>query len=303
MIKSESLSRTFGDFVAVDNISLEIRKGEVFALLGPNGAGKSTTIRMLTGLIAPTSGSCSIEGIDVTQYPTRAHEMVGLLTEVPGLYETLSAKRNLEFYGKMFGVRETELSERIRKLLTEFELWDKRDKAVQTFSKGMKQKIAIIRSLIHDPQYLFLDEPMSGLDPVASRTLKDFILSLKRAGKTIILSTHDLDDADRLSDRVAVVRRNLIALDTPSNLRAKLFNRTIVFRLKTVDDSALDDVAKLPYVKSAKRVENKLVLELDDPEEDNSSVLDFLAGRGYKVQFIGEVRHTLEEAYLRLVAS
>jgi ABC-2 type transport system ATP-binding protein len=301
LIKAVSISRQFNGFIAVEDLNLEIKKGEVFALLGPNGAGKTTTIRILTGLIAPTKGTCTIEGVDVTQNPMLVHRNVGVQPEVPGLYETLSAYRNLEFYGKLFRVEKAELSLRIKDLMSSFDLWDRRDEAVQTFSKGMKQKLSIIRSLLHNPDYVFMDEPMSGLDPVASKTVKDFILNLKREGKTVVLSTHNLDDADRLGDRVAVIQRKLLALDTPNNLRKMLFKRTIVFHLKLADDRIVDELKLIPYVKSAERSENKIVLELEKPEDENPEILEILIRKGYKVQFVGEVRHSLEEVYLKLV--
>ncbi len=301
MIKVVSLSRRFGSTVAVNDLSFEIKKGEVFALLGPNGAGKTTTIRMLTGLIAPTNGTCTIEGVDVTRNPMQVHRNVGVQPEVPGHYETLTAQRNLEFYGKLFGVRQPELGERIRSLMQSFDLWDRKGDTVQTYSKGMKQKLAIIRALLHDPEYIFMDEPMSGLDPVASKTVKDFILGLKARGKTVVLSTHNLDDADRLSDRVAVIQGGLLALDTPDNLRANLFKRTIVFHLKAADDGVVAKLRVLPFVRSVDRSENKLILELDDPEEENPKIVELLVEAGYLIQFVGEVRHSLEEVYLKLV--
>jgi len=301
MIKAVSLSRSFGATAAVKDLSFEIKKGEVFALLGPNGAGKTTTIRMLTGLIAPTSGTCKIEGVDVTRNPMQVHRNVGVQPEVPGHYDTLTAQRNLEFYGKLFGVKQPQLGTRMHDLLQSFDLWERRGEAVQTYSKGMKQKLAIIRALLHDPEYIFMDEPMSGLDPVASKTVKDFILDLKAKGKTVVLSTHNLDDADRLSDRVAVIQGGLIALDTPDNLRANLFKRTIVFHLKAADDGVVAKLRALPFVRSAERSENKLVLEVEDPEEENPQIVDLLVKAGYRVQFVGEVRHSLEEVYLRLV--
>jgi ABC-2 type transport system ATP-binding protein len=301
MIKAISLSRRFGSTTAVNDLNFEIKKGEVFALLGPNGAGKTTTIRMLTGLIAPTNGTCTIEGVDVTRNPMQVHRNVGVQPEVPGHYETLTAQRNLEFYGKLFGVRQPELGERIRSLMQSFDLWDRRGDTVQTYSKGMKQKLAIIRALLHDPEYVFMDEPMSGLDPVASKTVKEFILGLKARGKTVVLSTHNLDDADRLSDRVAVIQGGLLALDTPDNLRANLFKRTIVFHLKAADDGVVEKIRVLPFVRSVDRSENKLILELDDPEEENPKIVELLVEAGYLVQFVGEVRHSLEEVYLKLI--
>jgi ABC-2 type transport system ATP-binding protein len=305
LIVASSLTRAFGNFVAVEDLSFSIQRGEIFGLLGPNGAGKTTTIRLLTGLISATSGNAMVDDLNASslQNIPRIHRQVGVLPEVPGLYENLTAYRNLEFYGKLFSLSDPGLSERIKELLQTLELWDRRDDLIATFSKGMKQKIAIIRCMLHDPEYLFLDEPVSGLDPEASRTVKDFILGLKKSGKTVILSTHNLDDADRLCDRVAVIKKNLLALDTPSALRSRMFKRTIVFHLKLADDAALQKVATLPFVESARRVDNKLILDLKDPEDNNPEVLSLLVSAGYKVQFVGEVRHSLEEIYLKLVAN
>lgn len=304
MIVATSLSRSFGNFVAVENLSLTIEPGEIFGFLGPNGAGKTTTIRMLTGLIAPTNGTAKVDELDVSnlQNIPRIHRNIGFLPEVPGLYENLSAFRNLDFYGRLYGLDNPALGERISTLMQSFDLWDRRKDLIQTFSKGMKQKIAIIRCMVHDPEYLFLDEPVSGLDPEASKTVRDFILQLKKNGKTVVLSTHNLDDADRLCDRVAVIRKNLLALDTPRNLRTRMFKRTIVFHLKEADDSILQKVKILPYVENAERSGNKLVLDVDNPEEENPEILELLVRGGYKVQFVGEVRHSLEEVYLRLVS-
>jgi len=305
MIVASALTRRFGNFTAVENLSLSIERGKIFGFLGPNGAGKTTTMRMLTGLISPTEGTATVDDLDVSSPRNipKIHRNVGVLPEVPGLYENLSAYRNLDFYGKLYGLKDPNLSERIETLLKTFELWDRRQDAVNTFSKGMKQKIAIIRCMLHNPEYLFLDEPVSGLDPEASKTVRDFILDLKKSGKTVILSTHNLDDADRLCDKVAVIRKNLLALDTPSNLRSKMFRRTVVFHLKEADDLIPEKLKPFSFVESVTRVENKLVMDVEDPEEDNPEIIDLLVRSGYKVQFVGEIRHSLEEIYLKLVGN
>jgi len=304
MIVASSLGRSFGSFVAVEDLSLSIERGEIFGFLGPNGAGKTTTIRMLTGLISPTNGTAKVDELDVSNLRNipKIHRNIGFLPEVPGLYENLSAYRNLDFYGHLYGLEDPALRERISSLMQSFGLWDRREDLIQGFSKGMKQKIAIIRCMLHDPEYLFLDEPVSGLDPEASKTVRDFILELKKNGKTVILSTHNLDDADRLCDRVAVISKRLLALDTPRNLRTRMFKRTIVFHLKEADDSILQKVKTLPFVESAERSGSKLVLDVDNPEDENPEILDLLVKSGYKVQFVGEVRHSLEEVYLKLVS-
>lgn len=305
MITATDLTRSFGSFTAVEDLSLTIDRGEIFGFLGPNGAGKTTTIRMLTGLISPSKGTAKVDDLDVTRLQNipQIHRNVGVLPEVPGLYENLSAYRNLDFYGRLYGLKDPKLNERIKSLMQAFELWERREDQVQTFSKGMKQKLAIIRCLLHDPEYLFLDEPVSGLDPEASKTVRDFILELKKNGKTVILSTHNLDDADRLCDRVAVIRKNLLALDTPLNLRTRMFKRTVVFHLKEVDDAAIQKVKTLPCVQSAERSENRLILDLDNPEDNNPEIIELLVKSGYKVQFVGEIRHSLEEVYLKLVSN
>ncbi len=305
MITATDLTRSFGSFTAVEDLSLTIDRGEIFGFLGPNGAGKTTTIRMLTGLIYPSKGTAKVDDLDVTRLQNipQIHRNVGVLPEVPGLYENLSAYRNLDFYGRLYGLKDPKLSERIMSLMQAFELWERREDQVQTFSKGMKQKLAIIRCLLHDPEYLFLDEPVSGLDPEASKTVRDFILELKKNGKTVILSTHNLDDADRLCDRVAVIRKNLLALDTPLNLRTRMFKKTVVFHLKEVDDTAVQKVKTLPCVQSAERSENRLILDLDNPEDNNPEIIELLVKSGYKVQFVGEIRHSLEEVYLKLVSN
>ncbi len=305
MITATDLTRSFGSFTAVEDLSLTIDRGEIFGFLGPNGAGKTTTIRMLTGLISPSKGTAKVDDLDVTRLQNipQIHRNVGVLPEVPGLYENLSAYRNLDFYGRLYGLKDPKLSERIMSLMQAFELWERREDQVQTFSKGMKQKLAIIRCLLHDPEYLFLDEPVSGLDPEASKTVRDFILELKKNGKTVILSTHNLDDADRLCDRVAVIRKNLLALDTPLNLRTRMFKKTVVFHLKEVDDTAVQKVKTLPCVQSAERSENRLILDLDNPEDNNPEIIELLVKSGYKVQFVGEIRHSLEEVYLKLVSN
>ena len=207
MIETRDLTRKFNGLTAVDNLNLKVRDGEVFGFIGPNGAGKTTTIRMICTLIAPTSGSVLVNGLDVND-PNDAikiRSMIGFLPEVPGLYETLSAHRNLDFYASLYGVPADKRERRIKELLELLGIWDRRDDTVGKFSKGMKQKIAIARALVHEPEFLFLDEPTSGLDPVASLTVRNFLLELKKEGRTIFINTHNLDDAERLCDTIGVM--------------------------------------------------------------------------------------------------
>lgn len=303
MIEINSLTRVYGKVVGIEDLSFNVNQGEIFALLGPNGSGKTTTLRLMEGLIGPTNGYVSIDGLrtDNQKELSSIHGKIGVLPENAGLYENLTAFRNLQFYGRMYGMDETSINTRVKDLLTEFGLWDDRERLVGTYSKGMKQKLAIVRSVIHDPEYLFLDEPLSGLDPEAARDVREFMLAMRKGGKTIILSTHDLQDADRLSDRVAVVKNRLLAIDNPSSLKKKAFNRSVVFHLSKTEGLNLEEIEKNQYVKTARIVKDSLVLEVESPEENNPELVRYLVNKGYDIQFIGEIRHSLEDVYLSIV--
>jgi len=302
MIVVEGLSKFFGQVQAVDKLSFSVQAGEIFGLLGPNGAGKTTTIRMLGALIGPSAGHAWVNGYQVGRQDQDIRRSVGILTEAPGLYDQLSAERNLEFYAQMYAVGNmdghTGPVERYLKMLG---LWERRHEAVGTFSKGMRQKLAIARALLHEPSVLFLDEPTSGLDPQAARMLRGFIADLKSDGRAIILCTHNLDEADRLCDRIAVIEGSLLALDTPTALRRKLFGRTVVFHLSEVDGRFTEVVKRFEFVQSADVVDNKLVVGLDEPEQHNPELVRALVEAGAEVQFVGELRRRLEDVYLQLV--
>ena len=208
MIILQDLTKAFSKVLAVDRLSLSIHHGEIFGLLGPNGAGKTTTIRMLSALISPTDGTAWVAGAQIGKQDQEIRRNVGILTESPGLYDQLSAERNLSFYATMYEVDDIE--GQIERYLTMLGLWERRHEPVGTFSKGMRQKLAIARALLHEPKVLFLDEPTSGLDPEAARLVREFIANLKEEGRTIVMCTHNLDEADRLCDRIAVFRSLLV---------------------------------------------------------------------------------------------
>ncbi len=300
MIVTSNLTKIFGkDITAVDRLSLSIPKGEVFGLLGPNGAGKTTTLRMLTSLISPTSGEATVAGfkVGVDDYDIRKN--VGILTESPGMYVRLSAERNLNFFASLYEVENPE--SQIKKYLQMLGLWQRRKDEVGTFSKGMKQKLAIARALLHEPRVLLLDEPTSGLDPEASKMVREFILELKEEGRTIMICTHNLNEADHLCDRVAVFKSQLLALDTPANLRRKLFGRAVVFHLAEAKSSYAESLQKMDFVQDCELSENQLVVTLPDPETSNPQIVKFLVEQGAEIQFIGEVRRSLEDVYLHLI--
>ncbi len=300
MIRIEGLSKRFGQTVAVEDLWLEVAPGELFGFLGPNGAGKTTTIRMLTGLISPSSGQAWVAGHQLGADDTELRRRVGILTEAPGLYDTLSAERNLAFFAELYGVIEIEAQvERYLRLLG---LWNRRSEPTATYSRGMRQKLAIARALLHEPQVLFLDEPTTGLDPEAARLVRDFIEGLKNEGRTIFICTHNLDEADRLCDRVGVFNTRLLALDSPGALRRQIFGRTVVFHLTELLPVYQETVAAFPFVKSVEAVDSKLVVRLSDPESENPALITALVAAGAQLQFVGELRRSLEDVYLRLLS-
>jgi len=303
MIDTNNLTRTFGNLTAVDNVTLHVEKGEVFGFLGPNGAGKTTTIRMLCCLIGKTSGEATVGGYSIADADDclKIRKMVGILPENVGLYESLSAYRNLDFYGQLYEVPEAARRENIERLLKALGIWERRDDAVGTFSKGTKQKIAIARALIHDPQVLFLDEPTANLDPEASKTVRDFVVDLKKEKRTIFLNTHNLNEAERLCDRIAILKGKLIAVDSPRNLEHSLYNRKTIIHLDSISDSVLATVKKLNFVKAVRPADNKLILDMDNPEQDNPEVVRSIVMAGGNIQYVTELRSTLEDVYLKLI--
>lgn len=299
MIKTEGLTKKFGDLVAVDRLTVEIAPGEVFGFLGPNGAGKTTTVRMLTTLIGPTSGDAWVLGYDVREQEQDIRRHVGILTETPGLYERLSAWRNLVIYAELYEVEEVE--RQVEKYLRLLGLWERRLEPAGSFSKGMRQKLAIARTLLHEPRVLFFDEPTAGLDPEAARLVRDAIAELKGEGRTIFICTHNLDEADRLCDRVAVFKSSLRVLDAPAALRQGLYGRQVVFHLDGDAAPFVGMVRDGTAVHEVEALDNKLLVRLEDPEHQNPDLIRALVGAGANLRFVGEVRHSLEDVYLRLI--
>ncbi|MFH1445869.1 MAG: ABC transporter ATP-binding protein [Chloroflexota bacterium] len=303
MIVTEDLAKVFKigkkgkeEIVAVESLNLSVKEGEVFGFLGPNGAGKTTTVRMLTGLIAPTRGRASVNGLELGKENQAIRKCVGILTESPGMYERLSAEKNLSIFASLYDVED--VPGQVRKFLQMLDLWERRQDPVGSFSKGMRQKLAIARALLHDPKVLFMDEPTSGLDPEAAKMVRDFIESLKARGRTIFICTHNLDEADRLCDRIGIIKQRLIAVDTPAALRQRLYGRKVVFHLRELNPKWVKVVSALPFVKEVRAIGEKLVLSLENPDRDNPEIVRCLVKAGADIQFVGELRHSLEEIYL-----
>ena len=299
MIRTEHLTKRFGPLLAVEDLNLHVERGEVFGFLGPNGAGKTTTLRMLAALIAPTSGAAWINDRRVGQDDEAIHASIGLLTETPGLYPRLSAKENLSFFAKLHGVED--IPGQVRKYLTLLELWERRSEPVGGFSKGMQQKLAIARALLHEPPVLFLDEPTSALDPEAARLVRDFIETLKGEGRTIFLCTHNLEEASRLSDRVCIINRKIIRIATLSELQNSDKNKRVEIVFK---DSAFRYTGLLKEFREIKDIQtdnNRVLALIEKPEITNPLIIKKLIDNGAGIIYFNEIKTTLEEIYLDLI--
>ena len=299
LIETNNLTRKFGDRLAVDNLNLTAEEGKILGFLGPNGAGKTTTMRMLAGLISPTSGYAVVDGIRPDKEAERVHEIIGILTETPGFYNNLSAQRNLEYFAGFYNL--SDASAQIEKYLKLMGLWERRQDKVGTFSKGMKQRLALSRALIHKPKILFLDEPTSGLDPEVSQEVRGLIKNLSREGYTIILSTHNLSEAEQLCHRIAVIRTALVTLDTPANLRKRLFHHQTMIKLEEIDDNLIQVVSKLDYVNKHSREENTLLIELADPSKHQADLIKKIVEAGGRIIEVTDKKHSLEDIYLSLL--
>lgn len=298
MIETRGLGRTFDGTVAVADLDLTVGEGEAVGLLGPNGAGKTTTVRMLACLIAPSAGEACVAGFDIAQDPQRVRERVGVLTETPGLYRRLSVQRNLEFFARLYGVGD--VAGQVKKYLELFGLWDKRSAPVGTLSKGMRQRLALARALLHEPQVLLLDEPTAGLDPESAREVRDFIAELKGAGRAILLCTHNLPEAEELCDRIALLKTRLVAVGTPVELKASLSSPRVLVVL-AAPDSNLPQALDLPFVKGAELCGAVLALQVEDPDRDNPALIRRLVELGAQIKYVTREERTLEDVYLELM--
>ena len=302
MIEVANLTRKFGDFTAVDSLTFNLDRGEVFGLLGPNGAGKTTTVRILCCLISKTSGSVRIGDLDTSDRDDamKIRKMIGLVPDNVGLYDTLGAYANLEFYGRMYEFPEKQLKENIEKYLKMLDLWDKKDLPVGSFSKGMRQKVSLARALVHDPEVLFMDEPTANLDPEAAKTIRDVILDLRRENRTILLNTHNLDEAQRICNRIGVLKTRLIAVDTPENLAKLVSGRKTVILLEEMNDRILGAVRAL-NPRSVETEGNKIAVGMADPDRETPAIITAIVSSGGKVRSVSETGASLEDIYLQLV--
>src|SRR5438093_458512 len=302
VVRAEKLTKRFGDLTAVDAIDLEVREGEVFGFLGPNGAGKTTTLRLLCALIAPTSGTAEIAGFRLDRDDPKIRATVGILTEQPGLYERQSAWDNLVFYATLYGLARSVASAQAERYLRLMGLWERRREPVVTFSRGMKQKMAIARAALHEPRVLFLDEPTTGLDPDAAKTVREFILALRGEGRTVFLCSHNLDEADRLCDRIAFFRHRVLRIAAPDEFRAELYGRATEIRvLPSPRPEDLVRVKAGPGVREAYFENGSIIVTAAEPLRTNPLLVRALIDGGPQLAYVTDRKPHLEEVYLRIV--
>ena len=303
MLTASHLTRRFGERVAVDDVSFELAPGEIFALLGPNGAGKTTTLRMLAGLIRPTSGAVRI-GDDTfsPQNAPRLRSRIGFLTEAPGLWERLTVRRNLLVYARLHGLPAPERS--VNEVLDTFDIRDRAREPAAQLSKGLKQRVALARTLLHRPDIVLLDEPTAGLDPESAREVRELILRLRDERRTVLVSTHNLDEVERVAGRVGILRSCLVAVDTPAALRARLFGvrlRVVLAQsagpfvaalIQTLADAGFADVVADDSI---------LSIGVNDPVRDAPGIVRRLVESGAEIQSVVAETPPLEQVYLRLL--
>jgi ABC-2 type transport system ATP-binding protein len=303
MIEAIGLGKRFGALVAVHDLGFVVGDGEIFGILGPNGAGKTTSVRMLSGLVAPSEGTAVINGHRLGEASQHIRAITGILTEAPGLHDKLTARQNLGYYGRLYGLRGAELRRAVDRYLEVVGMAGTGDRRVGGFSKGMRQKIAIARALLHEPEVIYLDEPTSGLDPSAAKTIRDFVATLRDAGRSIVVCTHNLDEAERLCDRIGIMSGTLLQVDTPAALRRR--NGSASIRIELVGarspSSFLDLLGALPYVEAARASNGALMVEVRDPRSDNPDLVRALVEAGARIIGVREEAVSLEQVYLDLV--
>jgi ABC-2 type transport system ATP-binding protein len=301
MIVAEDLTKVFDDFIAVNGVHLNVHAGQVLVLLGPNGAGKTTTVRMLTSILSPSRGLAIVNGYDVVKNPIQVRASVGVLTENHGLYNRMNALEYLKFYGKLYGLNDQSCNTRIESLLNNFGLTDSTDKRLGEFSKGMRQKLALSRALIHDPPVLLLDEPTSAMDPESANVVRNTIINMRTDERAIILCTHNLSEAEELADQIAIIRYGKILFnDTPENLKRRLLGPAeYEVHLTNMTDSLS---ALLPSgVKLSARGKSWLRFQIENPDQNNPKLLRSLIENNSDVISFQEIPRSLEQAYLEAV--
>ncbi len=301
IIEVENLTKIFSDIIAVNSISFGVEKDEIFGFLGPNGAGKTTTIRMLTGLLTPDSGNVLIDDIDIAKDPISAKMKFGVIPEMGNIYVDLTAKQNVVLAGCFYGIPRKELDKKADELLDRFKLLDRRNDPVKTFSKGMKQRVNIASAIVHNPEILFLDEPTSGLDVQSQRLIKEIIIEMNEKGTTVFLTTHNIEEANVLCERVAIINDGRIAcIDTPERLK-RTFEKIQTVEVAFDRPVDIEPIRAKEFVGDIQKLGGKFKIHTDAPDSVIKYLSDFARERGLVFTSINLLGASLEDAFVRLI--
>jgi len=300
VVEVKDLVKKFKGITAVDGVNFKVREGEIFGFLGPNGAGKTTTVRMLTGIIKPDHGKIRVLGYDIEKEPINAKEYLGVVPETSNAYVDLSAKQNLLLMAGLYGVDKKDADKRADELLRKFDLYERRNDKVKGFSKGMKQRLILAMALINDPRLLFLDEPTSGLDVQSSYLIREMLLKLLDDGKTIFLTTHNLEEANKLCGRVAIISHGKIAaINTPDNLK-KMIKKLNLVEISFERTVPPEELSKIPEIQSLEKKGDKYYLKTDNVNNVMLSLIEFADLKNNKIISFNTLEPTLEEVFLEL---
>ncbi|MBI5460261.1 ATP-binding cassette domain-containing protein [Methanobacterium sp.] len=300
VVKVHNLTKGYKEIKAVDGVNFKVKKGEIFGFLGPNGAGKTTTVRMLTGIIKPDSGKAYILGYNIQKEPLKAKEHMGVVPETSNAYVDLSAWQNLILTADLYGVPKKDAEKRADDLLKEFDLYERKNDKVKGFSKGMKQRLILAMALINDPQLLFLDEPTSGLDVQSSILIRQMLLQLREKGKTILLTTHNLEEANKLCEMIAIINKGKIAaIDTPENLKK------MIKKLNTIEvtfDGSIDvqELSDFPEIQEIRKTGDKFILNTDNVNNLIFAVTEYAKSKNIKIVALNTLTPSLEEVFIEL---
>lgn len=305
IIRVENLTKRFGNFTAVDHISFDVKKGEIFGFLGPNGAGKSTTIRMLTMLTEPTEGTIEIDGTNINNTNINdIKQKVGLVAEKLIMYDYLTASENLLFFGRLYNIEEKILKSRIEELLRDIKMWEWKDHQIGTFSSGMKQRINIIRALITDPEIILMDEPTLGLDPQSTRYVREFILELNKRGKTVILTTHIMTEAELVCHRIGIIDHGkIVALDTSKNLKKMVTpngSHQVELELSRLPGNLLNKIKNRPLVKNVDLLDSNHIKIFLNNENCLGDIIDLIREQKINILKLQTYSPTLEDVFISL---
>ncbi|MBL7168987.1 ATP-binding cassette domain-containing protein [Candidatus Bathyarchaeota archaeon] len=304
-IEAKSLTKYFGDFLAVDHVSFEVNQGEIFGFLGPNGAGKSTTIRMLTGVSTPTEGAAYIMGFDITRQPVDAKSVMGIVPDISNIYTELTAWENLIFTGKLYGIPKARREESAESLLKRFDLYGRKDEEVEGFSRGMRRRVCIAMALVNDSKILFLDEPTSGLDVKSVRGIRGMIRELNTEGLTVFLTTHNIEEASQMCDRIAIINRGKISvIDTPENIkRAMKSSQSVEVAFRETNKEMQKTLEDLPSVMELQKRGDKLRLITENPTLTLRQLCGVIEEQGLEPITLNTLGSSLEDAFLQLTGT